>query len=640
MIRRSVRVAVALAALALVAGPAAAALAAQQRNDPGGTRPAASVTALPAGVDDFTFASFDAVYDLSRDEGRHSVLDTTETLVAIFPEIDQNRGIRRAIPLRYEGHPTDVEVESVTDAAGNPRRFETERDEAGEFLLVTVRADDYVHGEQTYVIRYRQQNVTHAPDDAAIDEFYWDVNGTGWAQPFARVTAELRMSEDVANGFTGQVACYRGWIGSNTPCESLTTADSVPLVIVAETTAIGPYENLTIATGFASGTFEPRDESFGASAAAITGAVGTAGAIVAMIVAIVMRSTRWRDHPGRGTIIAQYEPPDVSALVSADLVGQSAKGVTATILERAVAGELRIVETGRKRYAVEFVGGEVGDADARSVVSALFSGGPVPGARRELKSIDPTLARRLLALRQQVTKRVVASGLRRRPDLGLRLLLALGAIGGATLSIVFGIVALDDRMGGAWPVLLFLVAILAALATLVAVAGVRPLTEVGRGIRDHLEGLRLYIRLAEADRLRVLQSPSGALRVERPAAASVAAGSDAGAQSVVSQDAPQALDPAVVLKLNERLLPYAVLFGQERQWSRELATFYEQRGETPTWYSGRDAFNAGAFAVAVSSFSSASSTSWSGSSSSSSSSGSGGGGSSGGGGGGGGGGGV
>ena len=172
------------------------------------------------------------------------------------------------------------------------------------------------------------------------------------------------------------------------------------------------------------------------------------------------------------------------------------------------------------------------------------------------------------------------------------------------------------------------------------VAGVRPLTEAGRGIRDHLEGLRLYIRLAEADRLRVLQSPSGALRVDRPAAASVAAGSDASTQAVAPQDAARALDPAVVLKLNERLLPYAVLFGQERQWSRELATLYEQRGESPTWYSGRDGFNAGAFAVAVSSFSSASSTSWSGSSSSSSSSGSGGGGSSGGGGGGGGGGGV
>jgi len=96
----------------------------------------------------------------------------------------------------------------------------------------------------------------------------------------------------------------------------------------------------------------------------------------------------------------------------------------------------------------------------------------------------------------------------------------------------------------------------------------------------------------------------------------------------------------VVLKLNERLLPYAVLFGLEQEWSRELAALYEARGETPGWYAGRGAFDSRAFAVGVASFSTASSTSWSGSSSSSSSSGSGGGGSSGGGGGGGGGGGV
>ncbi|MGW4927663.1 DUF2207 family protein [Agromyces sp. NPDC004153] len=653
--------AAAVVAAVLVAAPALGASAATSATAPGGTSHAASaahgasgdaasapVAAVPTDVDDFTFASFDAVFELSRDEHRRSVLVTTETLVAVFPEYDQNRGIRRAIPLDYDGHPTDIRVESVTDEAGTPRPYEVAEDENGEFLLITIAADDYVHGEQTYVIRYRQQNVTLEPDDAPIDEFYWDVNGTGWAQPFGRVRAEVRMSADVAVGMNGDTACYRGWYGSGTPCESLTITDDDPPVVIAEAASLGPYENLTVAIGFDRGTFEPRDSSFAASPAAIAGAVAAGLTGLALAAAVVLRATRWRSHPGRGTIIAQYEPPDgVSAMVAADLVRHPEKGVTATILERAVAGELRVVETGRKKYAVEFVGGEPGDAHARSVVSALFRGGPVPGATRQLKSSDTALGRRLLSIRQSVAKGVVRSGLRRKPDPGLRALLAVGAIAAATLSVVLGIFAIDDRRGGAWPAILFILAIVAALVTVVLVGNVRPLTERGREFRDHLEGLRLYIRLAEADRLRVLQSPSGALRVERPPASSLAAA--AASASRASTDAATAtatatatapLDPAVVLKLNERLLPYAVLFGLEREWSRVLADLYEARGEEPTWYSGRSGFNAGSFGIAVSSFSSASSTSWSGSSSNSSSSGSSGGGSSGGGGGGGGGGGV
>ncbi|UOQ89630.1 DUF2207 domain-containing protein [Agromyces endophyticus] len=581
--------------------------------------PDVSTTGVRAGLDDFSFDSFDAVYDLSLDADGRSVLETTETLVARFPDFDQNRGIRRAIPLDYDGHPTDLVIESVTDESGAPRAFETEADEDGEFLLVTIRADDFVHGEQTYVITYRQHNVTHVPDHAAIDEFYWDVNGTGWAQPFGVVRAELRFSGALADGFTGAAACYRGWSGSSTPCDDITATPGADgeTVVVARAEAIGPYKNLTIAAGFRAGTVVPRDDAFGSSPAAVGGGVAALVAVGAAIAALVARLTRWRDHPGRGTIIAQYEPPEgVSAFVASDLVGKPGKGVTATILERAVAGDVRILETGRRKYAVEFVGGgATADEHARAVTGALFGSPPARGAVRDLKSRDTALGKRLLAIRQRVTKGVVTAGLRRRPDRGLRVVLGLVAVVASTLSVVLGIFALDGVMGGAWPAIAFVVAILASLAALGLVADVRPLTERGRELRDYLEGLRLYIRLAEADRLRVLQSPTGALRVDTT-------------------------DRRAVLKLNERLLPYAVLFGLERDWSRELAALYEQDGTSPGWYSGNDGFNAAWFAAGVSSFSQASSSSWSGSSSSSSSSGSGGGGSSGGGGGGGGGGGV
>ncbi|GAA1802394.1 DUF2207 family protein [Agromyces neolithicus] len=645
MIRlRLVRVMAAMVAVATL-GPAPAASAAtaivpaaSSDRSAAYVAPAASVISEASpDVDNFTFASFDAVYRLSRDADRRSVLETTETLVAQFPAFDQNRGIRRAIPVDFDGHPTDLDVESVTDATGAPREFEEDYDESGDFLLVTIRADDFVHGEQTYVITYRQQNVTFEPDDAAIDEFFWDVNGTGWAQPFGSVRAELQVSPDLVAALTGGAACYRGWSGSTQTCDSLVVD---PPVVVAEAAGLGPFENLSLAVAFQAGTFEPRDASFGASWAAISGAVAAAIAVIAMLTAIVLRAVRWRDHPGRGTIIAQYEPPaGLSAMEAADLAGHPGKGVTATILERAVAGELRVVETGRKKYAVDFVGGELGDRDAQSVVLALYRGNPYPGARRELKSSDTGLGRKLLSLRQHVRKRVVQSGLRHRPDLGMRLVLGVVAAVAGLFSAVFGFMAIGDSRGGVWPFVVFIVAGVAALVTVMTVARVRPLTEAGRAMRDHLEGLRLYIRLAEADRLRVLQSPSGALRVGAPGPPAGAGDAHTiGAHPLVEADTVP--DPATVLKLNERLLPFAVLFGLEREWSDVLADLYAREGGSPNWYSGGSGFNAGAFAVGVSSFSSVSSSAWSGSSSSSSSSGSGGGGSSGGGGGGGGGGGV
>lgn len=94
-------------------------------------------------------------------------------------------------------------------------------------------------------------------------------------------------------------------------------------------------------------------------------------------------------------------------------------------------------------------------------------------------------------------------------------------------------------------------------------------------------------------------------------------------------------DPREMLNLTERLLPWAVLFGDEKEWLAELGRFYEQTGQSPTWYAGQTAFNVAVLSQVVSGISSSTTIA-----SSSSSGGTGGGGFSGGGGGGGGGGGV
>jgi uncharacterized membrane protein len=95
-------------------------------------------------------------------------------------------------------------------------------------------------------------------------------------------------------------------------------------------------------------------------------------------------------------------------------------------------------------------------------------------------------------------------------------------------------------------------------------------------------------------------------------------------------------DSGQLVKLYERVLPYAVLFGVEKEWLKQLGAYYDTTNSQPDWYAGNSAFNAVVFASALGSFSDQSSSY--GSSSSSSSGGSDGGGFSGGGGGGGGGG--
>ena len=166
---------------------------------------------------------------------------------------------------------------------------------------------------------------------------------------------------------------------------------------------------------------------------------------------------------------------------------------------------------------------------------------------------------------------------------------------------------------------LTIVSALTTVAVLALVASVRPLTPTGSELRDYLKGTQLYISLAETDRLRVLQSPEGALR-SPPAARRTAAGSPS--------DAGQVSD------LYERMLPLAVLFGEDKRWSGVLGQYYDTAGVQSRWYSGSGVVNAALLSTQLGSFTATTTASWSGRTPNSSSTGAGGGGFAGGGGGG------
>jgi len=564
-----------------------------------------------AGVDDFGFERMDAEYTLGRDDSGASTLRVVETFVAVFPDIDQNRGMRRAIPDRYNGQPLQPELVSITDGSGQPRPAEVEQGD-GEFVM-TSRADDYVHGRQVYVFSYTLHHVTWRFADTG-DEFYWDVNGDEWRQPFGAVTATLYLDEGLGEAMTGRLACYQGGSGSTQRCEISTGSEAGGPAVLASAGPLQPFQTMTIAVGFADGTFVPFDTSYFATPWGWLQALAGLGVLGSLVAAIVVRVRRLRDEPGRRVIIAEYGPPKgVDALQSAVLLGQSARAIPAEVLEQAIVGSIRIVEGGRKAFGgyrlhAELVDPTRADGDGHMLLDGLFGEGALPGATFEFGRSDTrvsTAARRILAW---AGKELQSQGLYRPVPRRVRAWPVALAFGFAVASFVIGIGISGSGRGDGFAILVGVlsVPILVAVAVLISR---RPKSAKGAELRDHLLGVKEFIAWAEADRIRTLQSPSGAER--RP----------------IDPD-----DPQQMLHLYESLLPYAVVFGLEKQWGEQLAVRYAD--ESPSWYSSTRGFQAATFAAGIATLSSSAS------SSSSTSGGSGGGGSAGGGGGGGGGGGV
>ena len=649
---------IAVAAIALLAAAVPAAAASASSSPPGGGDDAghAAVSVVgapgvPAGVDDFVFESFDVEYVLGIDADRRSTLTTRETLVAVFPDFDQNRGIRRYIPSTYDGHPLQNEIVSVTDENGQRRDFEEAfESEGGDFQVLTIAVpeEQFVHGRQTYVIEYTQRDVTAYFEDTNDDEWYWDTNGTGWAQPFGEVSATAQLSEGLAGTLVG-TDCYYGVDGAETQCEAPVTDNT----ITARVTDLGPGENMTIVAAFPAGTFvEPPFELFAWVPLPIF--IGGGLSLAAVVLGFIFRFTVLRGAPGTGIVVAQYEPADdISALLAANLFNKSQKGMAASIVDLAVRRKVRIVEKPAEgffargtTFGVQSLDETGLSADDQRVTSALFAssamgflrsmfgggsvstpgivtiGQPVaaptatsaPSEVRWLVKKDQILGQKVVAITKAVAADAVRRKLRRKPPALPIIIVGLLIVAGFLIMLFGGFGAQSD-LGIIVGVFGMIALSWIGVGLLIMLGSRRPLTREGALAVEHLEGLREYIRLAEADRLQMLQSVTGAERTK----------------TTGSPD---------VIKIYERLLPYAVIFGLEKEWAGELAKYYDTN--PPDWYSGSNvgAFNVGVFASSIGGLSSSVSSSYSGSASSSSSGGSGGGGSSGGGGGGGGGGGV
>jgi hypothetical protein len=544
--------------------------------------PAGAVTAQ--NLDDFEIQSFDADWVLTRDADGHAHLRVTETIVAVFPPYDQNKGFYRDIPEYRHGVQLHTDVESVVDEYGRAVPYTTEY--YYDFFSVGLGDDNYVHDRQTYVITYEQVDVVEAFADTGADEFYWDVNGTGWAQPFGRVSVNLTVDPELAPLITGTAYCYtlRECDGEILPT---TNADG-SVTYTAAARDLFPNESLTVSVPFELGTFEPGEivvppsedddyeyvpeseqpsfwDQFGPFI------LGPAAVVVALIAAATQVFDRSRRTRASDIIIPQYTPPEgLNVMVAAYIAGSPERAFAAQIVNLAVRGNVRLLDhpaDSKAPFEIELLHADGLDDLEMKLVQAIFSTDLTPGARRPLGSSNSTLGTRLTGVYTAVDKKLKGDGYQgsARPTVlwSILFFLAIAVTGVAGFDTLRRFAA-DD-----FPVLAGGAAVLAffcAQGVYNRRSTVATLSARGKDQNDYLLGMRDYMQLAEADRIRYLQSPEGAERVDVD-------------------------DRTAMVKLYERLLPFAVIFGIEDKWAEELTVQAVAANVPVVWWSGSNDFS-------------------------------------------------
>ncbi len=527
------------------------------------------VNANAASVDNYVIDSLGVKLELGRDKENRSILKTTETINATFPP-DQNHGLERSFVKNYDDHSTSLKVISVTDESGNNLPYHW-ASSSSDVMRIGDK-DVFVSGKKTYVITYTQRDVTKHYKDTDSDEFYWDAVGTDWRVPISSVSINLELKDNLEQSVKSDMYCYAGQYGSSDACSS-------NYGLSASQGNLTPGSGVTIALGFNSGTFAGYEKTFTEKVFEIWNVIQYLTMPVFVATWFIIRKIRKNASSRKkelGTIVPEYIPPsDASVTTSAtymDLVGSPLKGsaFTAQILDLAVRHYLVIREDRQKtffssaKYSIE-VKKDLSDLrpEEREIIDDMLGREAREGDVIALKSLADDLGyqSRIRDDRRKVQDLI---------DGNYGLMTTSGSFRSKFKKIGIFFVVLS-------------VLLLAPLAMILSIfvfvwSRQKIASDKGLALNRYLLGLKEYISVAETDRINMLQSPEA-----------------------VSKIGEVTGDNKKILTLYERVLPYAVLFNKEREWSKQMGQYYEQSNAQPGWYSGVGVFNAMAFSEGVSS---------------------------------------
>lgn len=550
-------------------------------------------------------------------------LTVSETITVNAEGEDIRRGIFRDFPLAMEddeGRTIRVgfDVVSVT-RDGEPEDWHTESITGG--IRIYTGSEDVLldHGEHTYVITYRTDRQIRYFE--RHDELYWNVTGNGWIfrieQASARVTFPegARVTETVA--YTGPLgaadtdATMRA--SGNTavfstkeplaPHEGLTIVVGVPKSVIAPPTTAEQRswwlrDNINAILGFgglaivalyyarnwarvgrdpAGGVVVPRWDPPEGLSPALVNYVDNKGfsgggwtALSASAIDLAVKGYVTLEDLKNSITIRRTDKAPRKALPA----GQAAllKDIGAPgeelVIDKANGSNVQTVGTNFRRAIEKEHRGKYYRANTGYVIGGILLSLAALSLLFVFGDIEPDL---IFVFMVPVFFAVFFGGfavslgknLRRGSSLVSKIIavVVLGLIGLVALSAISTVlvVTLADLSGaGQWALLVSVGGIV--LINVICFFLMGAPTPLGRRLMDEIEGLRIYLTLAEKDRMNMAGAP---------------------------MMSPQHF---------ETLLPYAVALGVEKPWSRTFQTWLANAAAgaaaasyAPAWYNGDNA---------------------------------------------------
>lgn len=539
----------------------------------------------------------------------------TET-IRVVSEGDQIRhGIYRDFPTRYKDRYNSTvrvgfEVEGVVKD-GRPEPWWTEGMDNGVRVYIGHKDKLIEPGEHTYALTYRTDRQLGFHEQH--DELYWNVTGNDWEFPIEQAAATVELPAGAAIRTT---EAYTGFAGDKGR-DFTATVDGRGRAVFRTTYPLLARQGLTIVVTWPKGfVAEPTPvEKTRAFLAANGSSVAGVAGIAALLLYYLFTWLRVGRDPQEGVIIPLYEAPDglsPAAVRYIRRMGYDDGVFAAALVDMAVKGGIAIEEDPDGIYVLTRKEADTGNLarEEAQIARRIFRDGPtlaiktvnhatIGQAVKQLRKILAVEYEKLyfltnrralipgLALSIAALAAIVFLGWNRVVAGFMTIWLAGWTVGCATLVygsirawrgifsgrsknltdvftaiflLPFTIPFLAGEAFGLW-VFTEATSLSAVFCILVIVLLnilfyhlMKAFTIKGRKVMDRIEGLRLYLSVAEKDQLNALNPPEKT--------------------------------PAVF----EKFLPYALALDVEQQWCEQFAEVLAKAGtETgyrPGWYGG------------------------------------------------------